>query len=111
MFGEGVYLSVFYCLCYVKDVSTDMLEEQVAEERDPDLNEEENIRLDAIREEHWRYVAEGDYDKKNIFSLRWEVCIEEKEELINREFWVSVPPLKGGGIVWNFVKDHIIDEN
>ena len=52
MFGEGVYLSVFSCLCYVKDVSTDMLEEQVAEEIDPYLNGEEDIRLDAIREEH-----------------------------------------------------------
>ena len=97
MFGKCIYLSVFYYLCYAKDISTDMLEDQVAEEKYTDLNEEENIRLDAIREEHWRYVAEGDYDKKNIFSLRWEVCIEEKEELINREFLVSVPPLKGGG--------------
>ena len=52
MFGKGVYLSVFYCLCYVTDISTDMSEDQVAEERDPDPNEEEDIRLDEIREEH-----------------------------------------------------------
>ena len=26
----------------------------MAEERDPDLNEEEDIRLDEIREDHWR---------------------------------------------------------
>ena len=53
-----MYLYVFYCLCYVTDISTDMSEDQVAEERDPDLNEEEDIRLDAIMEEHWRDVAE-----------------------------------------------------
>ena len=44
-----MYLFVFYCLCYVKDISTDMSEDQVAEERDPGLNEEEDIRLGAIR--------------------------------------------------------------
>ena len=52
MFVKGMYLSMFFCLCYVKDISTDMSEDQVAEERDPDLNQEEDIRLDAIREDH-----------------------------------------------------------
>ena len=37
---KGMYLSVFYCLCYAIDISTDMSEDQVAEERDPYLNEE-----------------------------------------------------------------------
>ena len=36
---------VFYCLCYVREISTDMLEEHVLEERDPDLNEDEYIRI------------------------------------------------------------------
>ena len=40
MFKRALYLSVFYCLCYVKDAPTDMLEEQVSEERYRDLNEE-----------------------------------------------------------------------
>ena len=30
--------------------------------------------------------------------------------MIKREFWVSVPHPKGRAIVWNCVKDHIIDE-
>ena len=50
MFGKDMCLYVFYCFCYVKYISTDMLEDQVKEERDPDLNEEEGIILDAIRE-------------------------------------------------------------
>ena len=50
MFGRGMYLSVFYCLCYVKEMSTDLLEEWVSEERDPDLNEEEGIKMDEVRE-------------------------------------------------------------
>ena len=97
MFGKYMYLYVFYSLCYAKDRSTDMSEEQVAEERDRDLNEEEDIRLDAIREEHWRNVSEEGDDNKNIHALRWEVYVKEKEELIKREFSVSVPNPKGGG--------------
>ena len=46
MFGKGVYLSVFYCFCYIKDESTDMSGDQVSEERYQDLNEEEDIRMD-----------------------------------------------------------------
>ena len=49
---------MFYCLCYVTDISTDISEEQVAEDIDMDLNEEEDIRLNEIREEHWRDVSE-----------------------------------------------------
>ena len=68
-----MYLSVFYCLCYEIYIYTDMLEDQVSEERDLDLNEEEDIRLYAIKEEHCRdVVEEGDY-KKNIHDLKWKV--------------------------------------
>ena len=52
MFVKGMYLSVFYCLCYDTDISTDISEEQVVEERDPDLNEMEEIRFDEIWEDH-----------------------------------------------------------
>ena len=98
MFGKGMYLSVFYCLFYVEDISTDMLEDHVVEDRYPDLNEEEDIRLDAIREEHWRDFAEECDDKRRIHALRWEVYIKDKENLIKREFLVSVPHLKRSGL-------------
>ena len=110
MFGKGMYLSLFYLLCYVTDISTDIPEGQVAEERDPDLNEEEDIVLDKIREEHWRDIAEEGDDKKRIHVLRWEVYVKDKEELIKREFLVSVPHPKGGAVVWTCVEDDIIDE-
>ena len=45
-----MYLYVFYFLCYVKYISTGMSAEQVSEERDPDLNEEEYIRMEDSRE-------------------------------------------------------------
>ena len=54
--------------------------------------------LDAIREEHWRDVAEEGDDKKKICALRWEVYVKYKEELIKKEFLFSVPNPKGGAI-------------
>ena len=66
---KDVYFSIFYCFGCKKDRYTDMTEEQVAEWRDPDLNEEEDIILDAIREEHWSNVAEECDDKKNSHAL------------------------------------------
>ena len=110
MFVKVVNFSVFYCLCYVTDIYTDMSEYEVAEERDPDLNEEEDVILDAIREENWRYVAEEVYNKKKICTLRWEVYVKVKEELTKREFSVSVPHSKGRSIFWTCVKDHINHE-
>ena len=42
----------------------------MTEEIDPDLNEEKDIRMGAIREEDWRYIAEEGDDKKKIHALR-----------------------------------------
>ena len=79
-----MYLSVFYFLSYEMDISTYMLEDQVSEERDPYLNEEENITLDKIRYKHWRDVSEEGDDNKKILVLRWEVYVKKKEELIKK---------------------------
>ena len=49
MFERGLYLSVFYCFCFVKEKSMDMLEGQVLEVRDPDLNEDEDTRMEDSR--------------------------------------------------------------
>ena len=111
MFGKGMYLSVFYCLCCAKDRSTDMSEGQVAEERVPDLNEEEDTRMEDSREEHCRDIDEDGEAKSNIHALMWYVYTREKEELIKRDFLVSVTHTKGGNIVWTCVKGNIIEEN
>ena len=110
MFVKATYLSVFYCLCYDTDLTTDYLEEQVVEERDPDLDKMDDIRFDEIREDHWRDLVEESNNKKKIHALRWCVYVKQKEELITRSFSVSVPHPKGGKIVWTCVKDHVIEE-
>ena len=38
------------------DTYTYMSEDLVSEERDPDLNEEEDIRMDEIKGDRWRDV-------------------------------------------------------
>ena len=48
---------MFCCLCCVKEISTDMLEEQVSEEINPDLNEEEDIIMKDSREDNLKYTA------------------------------------------------------
>ena len=97
MFGNGIYLSVFYCLCYEMDISIYMSEDQVSEERDIYLNEEEDIILDAIREKYCGGIAEEGDNKKKIRALRWEVYVKEDEGLIKRDFYVFIPHPKGGG--------------
>ena len=97
MFKRGLYISVFYWLCYVKEISTDMLEGKVLEERNPYLNEEEGIRMDYSREYHCRGVADdGEYNKK-IHALRWDVYTRDKEEFLNIDFWCPLRIRRGGG--------------
>ena len=55
-------------------------------------------------------LAEESNYKKKIHALRWCGNVKKKEELIKREFLVSVPHPKGGKIVWTCVKDHLIEE-
>ena len=98
MFGKCVYLYIFYCLSYEMDISTDVLQDQVSEERKLELNEEEDIILDEIRETHWSYVAQEGDDKKKIHSMRWEVYYKYKEEMIKSEFLLSVSYLKEGKV-------------
>ena len=72
----------------------------MSEKRDPDLNEEEDIILDAIREDHRRDVDKEGEDKNNIHALRWEVYVKDKEELIKRDLGVRYTSERGGAIVW-----------
>ena len=45
----------------------------MVEERDPYLNEMEDIRFDEIREDPWRDLAEENDDKNKIHALRFNV--------------------------------------
>ena len=49
MFGKDVYLTVFYCFCFVKKISTVMLEGNCREERGPILEVEVDIIIKDYR--------------------------------------------------------------
>ena len=87
----------------------DFFEEQVSEERDPDLHDEEDTRMDDTRYKNLRDVTDEGDDKKKIHALRWNVDVKEKKELIKRKFLVSVMHPKVGNIIWTCVKDNIIE--
>ena len=46
MFERGMYLSFFYCFCYVKEISMDILEEQMSEDSQTYLNGGWDIRME-----------------------------------------------------------------
>ena len=75
----------------------DVLEGQVSEEKYPDLNEQQDIIMEDSRQDNCRDVAEDGEDKMKIHSLRWDIYTRQKQDLIKREFLVSVPHPKGGG--------------
>ena len=71
-----MYLSIYFLFCYEMDIYAYMLKYQVSEERYPDLNEEEDTRLNKIREENcWDIHQESD-NKKKIHALIWEVYVK-----------------------------------
>ena len=47
-----------------------------------DLNEEEDTRMDSIREDHCKWVTEEGVDKKKIHTLRWKIYSKYKHDLI-----------------------------
>ena len=80
----------------------------MSKERYTELKEEDDIRLDTIREDHRREDYEEGDDNNKSHAMRWEVYVKNKEGFIKREFLVSIPNTRGGGIVWTCVKDNII---
>ena len=51
-----MYLSIFYCLYFVQEISADMVGKQAMEERDPYLEGEEDFRIYDGRQYHCREV-------------------------------------------------------
>ena len=49
-FLKDVCICLCFFLCYVKEISTDMLEEQVSEERDMEINQGDDIRMEYSSE-------------------------------------------------------------
>ena len=71
-------LFISMCFFCVKEISSDMLEEQVSEEIYPHLNEEEYIIMEDSRKDNWRGAAKYGEDNNNINALSWEFYTRDK---------------------------------
>ena len=54
------------------------------EERNPDLHEEEDIRMEDSSEYHCRDVSDDGEYKSKILYTRWDLYKRDKAELIKR---------------------------
>ena len=63
--------------------------------------------MEVSREKHWRDVADDGEDQSKSHALGWDLYTIEKQDLIKRQFLVSVLHPKWGVIVWTCVKDNI----
>ena len=51
-FGKVMFLYIFYCLCFVVDISQNTAEEKVTEEKDTDFEWEEKLGISDDRKYH-----------------------------------------------------------
>ena len=49
VYGNDINLSVFYCLCFMKEIIMVMLEEESRGERDPGIRVYEDVRISHDR--------------------------------------------------------------
>ena len=54
MFEKVFYLSIFYCLCFINDISENKVEEKLMEDIDSDLKREGYFRVYHDRDDHWK---------------------------------------------------------
>ena len=54
MFEKVMYLSIFYYMCFVEEISEDMVDKSVTEETDPYLEGREYFRVSNYREDNWK---------------------------------------------------------
>ena len=110
MFEEGMNFSVFYCFCFVNEISTDMLEEQLKEENTLTFIRRRISFFFDDRWKNWKNVIEdnNEYTGK-VHDLRWKLHMKEMEYFIKTGFSVRVPHPKWGNTIWMCVKDHIIN--
>ena len=75
-----MYLSIFYCLYFVEEISVNISEKPVMEETYPYLEWGEYWGISDDIEEHWKEVEEEENsDRVKCYYMRWEVYMKEGE--------------------------------
>ena len=68
MFVKRMQYSIFYCLCFVEEISENISDIKVTEEKDPYPEWEEGFNISDDREEHWKEVKDQ-YDEYRVSSI------------------------------------------
>ena len=102
-------------LQFKKEVGVDSKEEQVDGEDDPDEEEMDDINLDDKRERHWRMVSEDndggvDDAKTLLYAKRWDIYVNEKENLVKGGYLVEVVVHDKKKVLWEVVNDHFVED-
>ena len=82
---------------------------------DPDEEEMNDVNIDGEWERHWRNVFEenegGVDDKKALLhAKRWDLYVNEKENLVKGKYLVDVVGHDKKRVLWEDVDDHVVEE-
>ena len=75
----------------------------------------EDINLDDERELHWRMVFEDndggvDDAKELLHDKRWDIYVNEKENLVKGVYLVEVVGHDKKKVIWEVVNYHVVEE-
>ena len=84
-------------------------------EDDPDEAEMDDVNLDNEMGCHWRMVFEDngegvDNAKELLHVKRWDIYVNEKENLIKGGYLVEFVVHDKRKVLWEVVDDHIVEE-
>ena len=103
------------CYGLKRRIGVDSKEDKADVKDDPDEEEIDDVNLDNGRERHWRMVFEDngggvDNAKALLHDRRWDVYVNEKENLVKGEYSVEVVGHEKKIYLWKVVDDHFVEE-
>ena len=110
---KGCYRCVYVILQFKMEVRVYIREEQADVEDDPDEEEMDDVNLDDERERHWRMMLEKngggvDNAKALLHAKRWDIDVNEKENLVKGGYSVEVVGHEKKKVLWEVVDNHVL---
>ena len=92
---KGYYRCVYVMIRLKKEVVVDSKEDQADVEDNPDEEDTDDVNLDNERERHWRMAFKDndggvDNAKALLHAKRWDVYVNEKENMVKGGYLVEV---------------------
>ena len=112
---KGYYRCVYVMLWFKKEVGVYSKEEKADVDDDTDEEEMAYINLDDERERHWRMVFEdngGEVDdaKALLHAKRWDIYVNEKENLVKGGYSVEFVGYDKKEVLWEVVGYYVVED-